>query len=88
MPHGSRLVRRQPKFSGCPVGHLKEILGHERLETTCRYAPGLDRRAAKQAHQKCLVYERQEIPERIGPSVVLDALVASSGASEFITDTI
>jgi integrase/recombinase XerC len=24
-------------FNGCPVGHIKEILGHERLETTCRY---------------------------------------------------
>lgn len=43
-------------FNGCPVGHIKEILGHERLETTCRYYLGLDRRAAKQAHQKYLVY--------------------------------
>ncbi len=25
-------------FNGCPVGHIKEILGHERLETTCRYS--------------------------------------------------
>ena len=24
-------------FNGCPIGHIKEILGHERLETTCRY---------------------------------------------------
>jgi integrase/recombinase XerD len=43
-------------FNGCPVGHIKEILGHERLETTCRYYLGLDRRAAKSAHQKFLVY--------------------------------
>lgn len=43
-------------FNGCPVGHIKEILGHERLETTCRYYLGLDRRAAKQAHQRYLSY--------------------------------
>jgi site-specific recombinase XerD len=43
-------------FNGCPVGHIKEILGHERLETTCRYYLGLDRRAAKAAHQQYLVY--------------------------------
>ena len=45
-------------FNGCPVGHIKEILGHERLETTCRYYLGLDLRAAKAALQKYLVYEQ------------------------------
>lgn len=44
-------------FNGCPVGHIKEILGHERLETTCRYYLGLDKRAAKLAHQQYLVYD-------------------------------
>ena len=43
-------------FNGCPVGHIKEILGHERLETTCRYYLGLDHRAAKEAHDRFLVY--------------------------------
>lgn len=43
-------------FNGCQVGHIKEILGHERLETTCRYYLGLDRRAAKAAHGQFLVY--------------------------------
>ena len=43
-------------FNGCPVGHIKEILGHERLETTCRYCLGLDHRAAKAAHAKYLNY--------------------------------
>jgi integrase/recombinase XerD len=43
-------------FNGCPIGHIKEILGHERLETTCRYYLGLDRRAAKQAHERYLIY--------------------------------
>jgi hypothetical protein len=43
-----------------------------------------DRRAAEQAHQKYVVHESQEIPERIGPSVGLDAQVTSSGANEFM----
>jgi len=46
-------------MNGCPIGHIKEILGHERLDTTCRYYLGLDRRAAKLAHQKYLVYAAQ-----------------------------
>jgi integrase/recombinase XerD len=44
-------------FNGCPIGHIKEILGHERLETTCRYYLGLDHRAAKQAHERYLIYD-------------------------------
>jgi integrase/recombinase XerD len=44
-------------FNGCPVGHIKAILGHERLETTCRYYLGIDHRAAKAAHQKYLSYD-------------------------------
>jgi hypothetical protein len=43
-------------LNGCPIGHIKTILGHERLETTCRYYLGLDQRAAKAAHQKYLEY--------------------------------
>jgi integrase/recombinase XerD len=43
-------------FNGCPIGHIKEILGHERLDTTCRYYLGVDRRAAKEAHGKFLMY--------------------------------
>src|ERR1022692_4240408 len=49
-------------FNGCPVGHIKEILGHERLETTCRYYLGLDRRAAKAALHRYLVYEPSPAP--------------------------
>jgi integrase/recombinase XerD len=45
-------------FNGCPIGHIKELLGHERLDTTCRYYLGLDRRAAKAAHDKFLKYDR------------------------------
>lgn len=43
-------------FNGCPMNHIKAILGHERLETTCRYYLGLDQRAAKAAHDKYLDY--------------------------------
>ena len=45
-------------FNGCPVGHIKDILGHERLETTCRYYLGLDHREAKKAHAQYLTYQR------------------------------
>ena len=53
-------------FNGCPIGHIKEILGHDRLETTCRYYLGLDQRAAKLAHQQYLVYD--SIPAETGAS--------------------
>ena len=43
-------------FNGCPMGHIKEILGHERLETTCRYYLGLDHRQAKAALLRWLDY--------------------------------
>lgn len=41
-------------FNGCPISHVKEILGHDRLETTCRYYLGVDKRIAKEAHGKYL----------------------------------
>jgi site-specific recombinase XerD len=44
-------------FNGCPIGHIKEILGHERLTTTCTYYLGTDKRAAKNAHARYLSYE-------------------------------
>jgi integrase/recombinase XerD len=44
-------------FNGCPIGHIKELLGHERLDTTCRYYLAIDVRAAKEAHQRFLIYE-------------------------------
>ena len=44
-------------FNGCPIGHIKELLGHERLDTTCRYYLGLDRRATRAAHEQFLSYD-------------------------------
>jgi len=43
-------------FNGCPIGHIKEILGHERLITTCQYYLGVDKKAAKEAHRKYLQF--------------------------------
>jgi len=41
-------------FNGCPIIHVKEILGHERLDTTCRYYLGIDKELAKRAHREYL----------------------------------
>lgn len=43
-------------FNGCPISHVKEILGHDRLETTCHYYLGVDKRKAKEAHGKYLSF--------------------------------
>ena len=39
-------------FNGCPIGHIKDILGHDRLITTCNFYLGADKRAAKMADKK------------------------------------
>ena len=41
-------------FNGCPIVHIKEILGHERLDTTCKYYLGVDKIQAKKAHKQYL----------------------------------
>jgi len=39
--------------NGCPIGYIKEILGHESLITTCRYYLGiLDKVETKRAHAR------------------------------------
>lgn len=39
--------------NGCPIGFIREVLGHQRLETTCRYYLGILSRAdTKKAHEK------------------------------------
>ncbi len=41
--------------NGCPIGHIQGLLGHERLETTCRYYLGLlDEQDLKKAHERFL----------------------------------
>jgi site-specific recombinase XerD len=68
-------------FNGCPVGHIKEILGHERLETTCRYYLGLDRRAAKAALHRFLVYESS--PALVETSHGLRSVPVPAAASSY-----
>lgn len=43
-------------FNGCPIVHVKEILGHERLDTTCKYYLGVDKELAKKAHKEYLSF--------------------------------
>ena len=45
-------------FNGCPIVHVKEILGHERLDTTCKYYLGVDKEQAKKAHSQYLDFAR------------------------------
>lgn len=47
-------------FNGCPIGHIKQILGHAMLETTCKFYLGVDNRAAKQAHRAYLTYNHPQ----------------------------
>ena len=41
-------------FNGCPIVHVKEILGHERIDTTIKYYLGVDKEKAKKAHEQYL----------------------------------
>ena len=43
-------------FNGCPISHVKEILGHEQLETTCRFYLGVNKEKAKEAHGQYLSF--------------------------------
>ena len=64
--------------NGCPIGFIKEILGHERLETTCRYYLGimtkLDTRRAHEAYsdlqslQNSRLYRSGSNPDVVTPS--------------------
>jgi integrase/recombinase XerC len=50
---------------GCPVGHIKEILGHQNLETTCRFYLGqLTKAEVRKAFD---VYMHYENPISEGP---------------------
>ncbi len=44
--------------NGCPIGHIRTLLGHRQLQTTCRYYLGIiSDKEAKAAHEKYLGYE-------------------------------
>lgn len=47
--------------NGCPIGHIRALLGHEHLTTTCKYYLGVISDAeVKAAHAKFLFYESNE----------------------------
>jgi site-specific recombinase XerD len=41
-------------LNGCPIVHVMEILGQERLDATCKYYLGVDKEKAKKAHRQYL----------------------------------
>ena len=44
--------------NGCPIGHIRAMLGHEHLTTTCKYYLGIIAEAdVKSAHAKYLSYD-------------------------------
>ena len=44
--------------NGCPIGHIRELLGHANLTTTCRYYLGrMSEQEVKAAHDKYLSYD-------------------------------
>jgi integrase/recombinase XerD len=46
--------------NGCPIGHIKALLGHEHLATTCKYYLGIISDAeAKAAHEKYISYKTE-----------------------------
>jgi site-specific recombinase XerD len=52
-------------LNGCPLSHVKQVLGHERLTTTCRHYVGVDKRAAKAAHLRYLsLSDRSQVLHR------------------------
>lgn len=60
--------------NGCPIGFIKEILGHERLETTCRYYLGiLDKAQTQQAHRSYMYFGEDDKPEPHEPETPEEA---------------
>lgn len=50
--------------NGCPIGHIRVLLGHAHLTTTCRYYLGMMSDAeAKAAHDKYLYREKEVIDD-------------------------
>ena len=47
--------------NGCPIGHIRSLLGHEHLTTTCKYYLGIIAEAdVKAAHAKYLSYDIEQ----------------------------
>lgn len=53
--------------NGCPIGHIKVLLGHENLTTTCKYYLGvISDSEVKAAHQKFISYKPETGEETDG----------------------
>jgi site-specific recombinase XerD len=53
---------------GCPIGHIKEILGHQNLETTCRFYLGqLTKNEVRRAFDAYMHYEDPIIGSATSP---------------------
>lgn len=49
--------------NGCPIGFIREILGHEDLQTTCRYYLGrLEHDQVRQAHERYMSLAAHDSP--------------------------
>jgi site-specific recombinase XerD len=58
--------------NGCPIGYIKEVLGHQRLETTCHYYLGiLGKDDTKKAFDEYMRYgeENNNLPEAPMPTL-------------------
>jgi integrase/recombinase XerD len=50
--------------NGCPIGHIRALLGHEHLATTCRYYLGIiSDKEAKRAHEQFLAQSEPGTPD-------------------------
>src|SRR6266446_1665178 len=58
--------------NGCPIGHIRALLGHEHLTTTCRYYLGIiAEKDVRAAHAKYLSYDIDQGEKTADFSVVL-----------------
>lgn len=55
------------QMNGAPIVLIKELLGHELLETTCKFYLGTDKRMAKGALERYLNYDYDCEAEFSGP---------------------
>jgi integrase/recombinase XerD len=68
--------------NGCPIGFIKEVLGHERLETTCRFYLGvLDKADTKKAFQTYMRYDNDRTSHATGQGSGGELPIATSSAT-------
>jgi integrase len=56
--------------NGCPIGHIRALLGHEHLTTTCRYYLGIiAEKDVRAAHAKYLSYDIEHHGKQTGDTL-------------------